>query len=57
MARIIETEKSARRIIKLTTDDILSVVREYQRIINKPSNYSDIRCLLEDNVVFLPEDA
>lgn len=56
MARIIESSKKTRRIIKLSTDDILSVVREYQRIIKKPSNYAEARSLLEDNVIFLPED-
>ena len=56
MARIIESSNSSRRVIKLSTDDILSVVREYQRIIKKPSNYAEARSLLEDNVIFLPED-
>ncbi len=56
MARIIENFSGNRRIIKLTTDDIISVVREYQRIVNKPSNFKETRSLLEDNVIFLPED-
>ena len=56
MARIIESSINSRRIIKLSTDDILSVVREYQRIINRPSSYAETRCLLEDNVIFLPEE-
>lgn len=56
MARIIESGNNTRRIIKLSTDDILSVIREYQRIVNKPSKYSDTRNILEDNVIFLPED-
>ena len=56
MARIIENFSENRRIIKLTTDDIISVVREYQRIVNKPSNFKETRSLLEDNVIFLPED-
>ena len=56
MARIIETFKNSRRMIKLSTDDILTVIREYQRIVKKPTNYSETRCLLEDSVIFLPED-
>lgn len=56
MARIIESSNSSRRVIKLSTDDILSVVREYQRIIKKFSNYAETRSLLEDNIIFLPED-
>jgi hypothetical protein len=56
MARIIEAEKDSRRIIKLSTDDILSVVKEYQRIVGKQNSYLDIRSILEDNVIFIPEE-
>ena len=56
MARIIEAEKDSRRIIKLSTDDIISVVREYQRIVAKQNNYSNTRLLLEDNIIYIPEE-
>ena len=56
MARIIESIIGGRRIIKMSTDDILSVVRDYQRIVSRASNYKDTRSLLEDVVIYLPED-
>lgn len=56
MARIIENLDGKRRMIKLSTNDIISVVREYQRIIKNGINYNDIYNTLRDNVVFIPED-
>ena len=56
MARIIESENCIRRMIKLSTDDILSVVREYQRYISKKTSYIQIRDVLEDIVIYIPED-
>ena len=55
MARIIENDHG-RRMIKMSVDDILSVVREYQRIVGNPKTYSAIRSLLEQSIMFLPED-
>ena len=56
MARIIESSYGGRRMIKMSTDDILSVVRDYQRLAAKSSKYKEIRILLEDTVIYLPED-
>ncbi len=56
MARIIESENCIRRMIKLSTDDILSVVREYQRYISKKPDYIQIRDVLENTVIYIPED-
>lgn len=56
MARIIESQTNGRRIIKLTADDIISVVQDYQRIVPRASNYESIRDYLCDSVVYLPED-
>ena len=56
MARIIESAEGSRRIIKLTTDDILSVIREYQRLVPRNSDFIETRCILEDNVIYIPED-
>lgn len=54
MAKIIETQ---RRMIKLSVDDILNIVREYQRITtNKSCCYEHTRELLAKNPLFLPED-
>jgi hypothetical protein len=56
MARIIESIGCGRRMIKLSTADILSVVREYQQNISRHSNYIDTIDKLSDIVIFLPED-
>ena len=55
MARIIESEGSRRRIIKLSTEDVLSVVREYQKNVSK-SDYIQTRDILENIVMYIPED-
>lgn len=56
MARIIESTKGQRRIIKLSSDDIMSVVQDYQRIVPRFSSVNDARNYLEDTIIFLPED-
>jgi len=55
MARIIEN-LSGRRTIKLSTQDIISVVQQYQIIVGRNRDYSDITSLLQDYALFLPED-
>lgn len=54
MARIIESGN--RRIIKLSAYDILSVIREYQRIVPRGAHTEDALDYLEDNVIYIPED-
>lgn len=56
MARIIESQSSSRRLIKMSVDDIISVVRDYQRIVPRFSDVEDARNFLSDTVIFLPED-
>jgi hypothetical protein len=56
MARIIESQNSARRIIKMSVDDIISVVKEYQRIVPRFSSMNDTRNYLADTVIYIPED-
>lgn len=56
MARIIESQTGSRRLIKMTTEDILSVVRDYQRIVPRFSSLADARDYLADTVIFIPED-
>ena len=56
MARIIETKKGSRRMIKMSVDDIISVVQDYQRIVPRFCNISEARDFLSDTVVYIPED-
>jgi len=56
MARIIESIDGGRRIVKLSTMDVISVVQEYQQIISSNRNREDIHNLLDDNIIFIPED-
>jgi hypothetical protein len=55
MAKIIENEKG-RRMVKMSVDDILSVVREYQRIVKNPQTYDGIRMILSTACMYLPEE-
>ena len=54
MARIIESD--FRRLIKLSTDDIISIVKDYQRIVPRNSSFDDVRNILSDTVIYIPED-
>ena len=56
MAKIIENLDGKRKLVKLSTDDILSVVREYQRISYGCKTLEEIRSNLSDTVLFLPEE-
>ena len=56
MARILESSDGARRIIRMSTEDIISVVKDYQRIVPRFSTEIDARNYLEDTVIFIPED-
>lgn len=56
MARIIESENGKRRIIKMSTEDIMCVVREYQRIVPRMSDSETTRSYLSDTVLYIPED-
>lgn len=53
MARIIEGQ---RRLIKMSVDDILNVVREYQTITRNTSCYDHTRELLAKTDIYIPED-
>lgn len=55
MAKIIEN-KRGRRLIRLSTDDVISVVREYQNTVVKAGSYSEIRQKLDSAEMYLPED-
>ena len=56
MARIIENTTGGRRIIKLSTSDIISVIQEYQQHVGENRRCEDVRSILDDNVIFIPED-
>ena len=56
MARIIESENSIRRMIKLSVDDVISIVADYQRIVPRFSHIEDVRDYLTDVVIYVPED-
>ena len=56
MARIIESTNGARRMIKLSANDIISIVQDYQRIVPRFSEFNDIQDILSDTVIYIPED-
>lgn len=53
MARILEGK---RRLIKLSVDDILNIIRAYQSITKNSCCYLHTRELLEKTPVIVPED-
>ena len=56
MARIIESKDQLRRIIKMSSDDVISIVKDYQRIVPRGSSIEEGRNYLSDTVIFIPED-
>ncbi len=54
MARIIES--GGRRLIKMSVDDIISIIQDYQRIVPRFSSADEARNYLSDTVIFVPED-
>ena len=56
MARIIESLDGGRRIVKMSVEDIISVVQEYQRLVPRFSTAEDVRNYLSDTVIYVPED-
>ena len=54
MARIIES--GGRRIIKMSVDDIISIIQDYQRIVPRFSSAAEARNYLSDTVIYVPED-
>lgn len=56
MAKIIDTVGIKRRTIRLSTNDIISIIREYQQL-TKGLRYSDdIYDILSDNIIYIPEE-
>lgn len=56
MALIIDND-NGRRMVKLSVDDILTVVSMYQQKCNcKNFTYEEVRQVLKNNNFYLPED-
>lgn len=53
MARIIEGE---RRVVRLSVEDVLNIVREYQQLTKHSCCYEHTREILSKNNFFIPED-
>lgn len=53
MARIIEGD---RRIIKMSVDDVINIVREYQNVCKKSCCYEHTRELISKHDFYIPED-
>ena len=53
MAKILEGQ---RRIVRLSVDDVLNIVREYQQLTYKSCCYEHTRELLEKCPMYIPED-
>ncbi len=55
MATIVEN-LHGRRIIRVSTDDIISIVKEYQNIACQSADYKEIRKKLNNKEIYIPED-
>ena len=55
MAEIIEN-LHGRRLIRVSTDDVISLVREYQNYACESTSYEEIRSKLDKAELYLPED-
>ena len=55
MAEIVEN-LYGRRMIRISTDDIISLVKEYQNTVCGVTSYEKMRDLLNKREFFLPED-
>jgi hypothetical protein len=55
MAKIIEN-KRGRRMVRVSTDDVIMIVREYQNIVLNIKDYETIREQLNKREIYLPEE-
>ena len=53
MAKIIEGK---RRIIKMSADDVIAVVRRYQQLVQKACCYEHVREIIASKDFYIPED-
>lgn len=56
MARIIESDSSKRRTIKLSTDDIISIVQQYQSVTRGHREAPVVRDIIKNSSFYVPED-
>lgn len=56
MAIIIENNYVKRRTIKLSTDDIISLVKQYQTVTRGHSEEQVVRDLIKNSNFYVPED-
>lgn len=55
MAQIITTQNCKRRTIRLSSNDVISIIKEYQQRM-KGADSSNVLDVLGNNVFYLPED-
>ncbi|MGN0005363.1 MAG: hypothetical protein ACI37Z_05275 [Candidatus Gastranaerophilaceae bacterium] len=55
MARITENICGKRNII-LSEEDVISIVQEYQNLTKTAKSYEEIRHILKDNKICIPEE-
>ena len=55
MAEIVEN-LYGRRMIRVSTDDVISLVKEYQNTVCGVSSYEQVRKMLDNREFHLPED-
>lgn len=55
MAEIIEN-MHGRRLIRVSTDDVISLVKAYQTLSCEASSYEEIRQKLNKTELYIPED-
>ncbi len=55
MAEIIEN-MHGRRLIRMSTDDVISLVKTYQTFACESLSYSEIREKLDKSDIYIPED-
>ncbi len=56
MAKILETPNCKRRTIRLSTDDIIAIVQEYQQLTKGFRYLENVRDILENKVLYVPEN-
>lgn len=58
MAKIVENTHGGRRMIRLSTEDMLMVItRVQQEFRGGPASYTDLKRVLSDRPFYLPEEA
>lgn len=55
MAVIVEN-LHGRRMVRVSTDDVISIIREYQSAVCGVASYDRVREILDRKEFFLPED-